>query len=345
MKAVLADRHHADLWWSLSLLFEKRLGWKLWCPYGMNWYDKGYFRFYGDLRKEDPYRFIAKQYLEDTIFKRPNGEMVLRETYEGCLDYPKPNLLTFEEFKETPIDIILCSVHENEEYFAKLKEFQPKAKFIRQVGNELDSLVNHELYPNLLSSATKPFNEFQGKNKVLYRQEFDLNLFKYEPPRFFRNLWSFQNDLGQFPEAWEWWLRLKHNLPDFYFQSFGVTNEQGKIYSKRDFVKKMLEASFHFIVKDWDGYGHAIHNAIALGRPVITKGEYYKGRLADPLLEDGETCLFIDNDVSPVEERIKYWSKPENLRKMCEKAYRRFCEVVDFDEEFKQIKEFLENLK
>ena len=77
---------------------------------------------------------------------------------------------------------------------------------------------------------------------------------------------------------------------------------------------------------------------------MIIKYEYYKGHLADPLLEDGVTCIFIDNDTLPVEDRIKYWSRPDNLRKISKKAHERFCEMVNFDEEFKEIKKFLEKL-
>ena len=64
---ILTDRHHADLAWSLILL-ANRLNAKIFFPYGLEWYDKGYFKMYGDLRRRDPYKFLAKQYLIDTIF-------------------------------------------------------------------------------------------------------------------------------------------------------------------------------------------------------------------------------------------------------------------------------------
>lgn len=331
---ILADRHHADLWWSLSLLAD-RLDAKLYCPSGIEWFDEGYLRLYGDLKKKEPYRWLAKQYLEDTIF-----DGYFRETKYGCIDYPKPNLLTLEEFKNTDIDIIICTVHENEPYFAKLKEFHPKAKFIRQVGNNLDTNVDHNLYPNLLSSAVAPYESFDG-HKVLYRQEFDLNLFKYAPPNNFNNIYSFQNDLGEFEETWEMWARLQHNLKNFNFKSFGIGNMEN-IYPKRDYIKAMLDASFTYHFKPHDGYGHFLHNAMCLGRPLIVKQDYVSHGLITPMLEDEVTCLYIDDKI---EEKIRKWSQPEKLTQMSKQARERFNEVVDFDKEFdSEVKPFFEKL-
>jgi len=337
---VLVGLHHADLWWSLDLLFQKRLGWKLYRPYGISWYDEGYYRIYGDLRRKDPYKFLAKQYLEDTIHDY-NGETGIgRETYEGCVDFPPFNLLTLEQAKQTPIDIIICSVNENEPYFAKLKEFHPNAKFVRHVGNGLDTNINAELYPNLLSSAVAPYNAFKG-HKVLYRQEFDLELFKPLPPYQFKNIYSFQNGLEFDEPAWEEWVKLKHQLRDYTFKSYGVSNDNGRIYPKREYISRMLEASFIFQVKEHEGYGHVIHNAICLGRPMIIRRKDYAGRLADSLLVENETYLEIDKDLP---DKIKHYSEPSRLKEMSRKCAEKFREVVDFDAEFVEIKKFMEEL-
>lgn len=334
---VLADRHHSDLWWSLHLLVEKRLGGKLYVPVGMNWFDEGYYHLYGDLRKRDPFRWLAKEYLEDTIYGNK-----FEESKKGCTDYPLARPLTLDEFKDTPIDIIICSVNENEPYFAKLKEFKPDAKFIRQAGNELDTNINNELYPNLMSSAKSPYNSFDG-NKILYRQEFDLNLFKYSPPKFFNNFYSFQNDMKQFEDTWDLWLNLKHNLDDFNFKSYGVANDDGKIFPKREYIKKMQETSFVYQSKGpWEGYGHVIHNSICMGRPMVIRESDYAKRIAEPLLIDKETCLFIDDDLI---EKIRRASQPDELKRMSEKCRDKFNEIVNFDNEFETIiKPFFNNL-
>lgn len=348
---ILSDFHHSDLFWSLQLL-TNRLGDTLYRPYGMSWYDEGYFKLYGNLRAKDPERWIAKQYLEDTIFQlnpamyRGEGWAIGRETYNGCNEYPFFRTLTLEQAKNIDggIDVIICTVHENEPYFAKLKEFYPNAKFIRQVGNDLDTLIDEELYPNLLSSATMPYNAFKGANKVLYRQEFDLNLFKPTPPTEFKNIYSFQNDLEQFVDTWDFWVGLKHKLRGYKFKSYGVGNDNGKIYPKIEYIKEMLNATFCVQSKGpWEGYGHTIHNAICLGRPMIIKMSDYEGKLAAPLLVKDETYLeMTDPDIV---EKIRYFSEPERYAKMSEKCIQVFKDNVNFDKEFEEkIKPFFENL-
>lgn len=315
----------------------------LYRPYGIEWFDQGYFKLYGNLRAKDPERWIAKQYLVDTIFQETPFIGIGRETYNGCKDYPEFNLLTLDQMKygDTDIDIIICSVNENEPYFAKLKEFYPNAKFIRQVGNDLDTNIDESLYPNLLASAVSPYDAFKG-HKVLYRQEWDLNLFKPELPTNFKNIWSFQNDIEQFEDTWAFWTDLKHKLRDFDFKSYGVGNEQGKIYPKRELYKKMSESTFGFQSKGpWEGYGFTIHNSMWLGRPMIIKFSDYQGRIAEPLLLKDETYLEMDDELP---NKIRSLSEDDIIR-MSEKCMQVFNENVNFEQEWSEkLKPFFENL-
>lgn len=307
----------------------------------MDWFDKGYYCLYGDLRRKEPYRYLAQQYLVDTYYDYDGKTANTRETYQGCVDYPRLNLLTLEQARGTPIDVVICSVNENEEYFARLKEFWPHASFVRHVGNDLDTNINEKLYPNLLASALAPFNTFGG-HKVLYRQEFDLNLFKSQPPRYYRNIYSFQNDIEGFEDVWLFWIDLKHKLPEFNFKSYGVGCEDGKIYPKRTYIDKMLDSSFILQSKGpWEGYGHLIHNAICLGRPMIIKFNDYKGKMAEPLLIKDGTYLEMDGELP---EKIRYFSEPDRLRLMSEKCRTIFKDVVNFDRDFIEIRKFFDEL-
>lgn len=345
---ILADFHHADLWWSLQLLAD-RLGATLYRPYGMEWYDQDYYKLYGNLRAKDPERWIAKQYLVDTLFEiiphRHQYQMLGRETYNGCEDYPLFNVLTLEQAKNTTIDVVICTVHENEPYFAKLKEFYPNAKFIRQVGNDLDTLVDESLYPNLLASATAPFATFKGTNKVLYRQEFPLRLFQPAPNYHdYKHIYSFQNDIEQFEDTWEVWTDLKHKLREFEFKSYGVGCDDGKIISKKHFIFRMADATFLFQSKGpWEGYGHVIHNAMAIGRPMIVKFSDYRGKLAEPLLIKDQT--YLDMDDPELIDKIRFFSQRDNFNRMIQNCQEAFKKNVNFDEEWeKGIKPFFENL-
>lgn len=338
---ILSDHHQADLTWSLHLL-AKRLGAKLYTPYGLEWYDQGYYRLYEHPRKKDPARWLAKQYLQDMFYDFDGETGKSLETINGCLDYPQINLLTLERTKETQIDIVICSVNENQAYFAKLKEFYPNAKFVRHIGNQLDMFTDENSYPNMLASATAPYERF-GKHKVIYRQEFDMNLFKYRPLYNFNNIYSFQNDLEEDEEAWELWLRLRHELRNCNFKNYGVGNHDGKIFSKRTYIEKMLDSTFVFQRKFSEGYGHVVHNAFALGRIMILNPHTYTQGIAAPLLEAYSTYIPI-TDYFTLHKTLSDY-RVSDLQEISQNAHKRFTEVVNFDYEFEdKLKPFFENL-
>jgi hypothetical protein len=73
---------------------------------------------------------------------------------------------------------------------------------------------------------------------------------------------------------------------------------------------------------------------------------YYAGQLAEKLFEDGKTCLEIDNlGPQQIADKILLYADPEEHNTMCENAYLRFKEVVNFDEEEQKIREFLSRLQ
>ncbi len=330
---IFLNRHHSDLYWSLALLLEKRLGWKIFIPAGMEWFDKGYFLMHMHPRKREPFRFMAKWFLVDDLFGNKT-----KQTIKGCEDYPLVNPLTFQEFLDTPIDIIMATNRENEEPFYRLKEFKPKAKFIRQTGNPLDT-VNKERYPNCMYSDKLAYDKSDVPNKILYHQEFDLNIFNYAPPTNTKNIYAFMHHLEEFEDECEMWRQHQRIFPDYNFREFGKGNDDGYIYSKRAMADKMREASFVWEIKNCNGYGHVLHNSMAVGRPMIIRRSDITGRIFEPLFDE-TTCVFTDQM-----ERVWKYQDLGELTKLSEACHKRFQEVVNFDSEYNTvIKPFLERL-
>lgn len=321
---VLANRHQADLWWSLHLL-SKRLDFNLFCPYGMEWFDQGYFRMHEHPDKKDPARYMAKWFLVNDIWGNKAKHSIM-----GCPFYPeiKPLLLD----NDIKLDIIICTNRENEEPFKKYRdERQPQAKLVRQVGNRHD-IVD---YDNGMFSDLESFNENDISHKILYHQEFDLNLFTYEPPRDRKRIYSFQHNLEKYEPAEELWWQHQRQFRDYNFRFYGKGNDDGYIYHKGEYIETMKDASFIWQVKDWDGYSHVIHNAMALGRPMILRRNDIKGKIFEPLCDE-TTCVFTDQI-----ERIR----EINLDKMSKACYERFKQTIDFDQEAVKLKEFFEGLR
>ena len=334
---VFSDFHHNDLFYSLITLFEKRMGWNIYAPIGREWFDRGYWNY----NLEEP---VINQYL--------NMRNVEPEK-DGHHKWIDPNhhsfrkAITLEQFEAMDIDVILASVTNHIEPMLKLqRELKPNAKMILQLGNEPGYWVFN--IHNLLISL-KPRQLQMPYNAVFYHQEFPLDVFSYKPPGletgFMKTIKNFMNCLPHIIDA-PLYHQYKAQLKEFTWKMFGISGDDGIIGTIEEIAKEMQDSTFIWHVKaHGDGFGHIIHNAYACGRPCIVKKSYYKDRWGETLLSDGQTCL--DLEQGTLEEnikRIRFFSRPEEHQRLCENAYNRFKSLVNFDAEFKQIKEFLNKL-
>ena len=165
MKNVFCDYHHSDLFHSMHLLFEKRMGYNLFRPIGLDWYTSGFWKYH-------KWMDVVKQYLE---FR---GDEILRDGYYECPDPTHSSFtkaVTFEQFKRMQIDIIVATVPENTKCYWELRKiYKPRAKLIQEVGNQWSEFDFN--YIDNMMFATLHY-EIPDKIKcVQLRQEFDLNL-------------------------------------------------------------------------------------------------------------------------------------------------------------------------
>ena len=163
---VLMDFHHHDLWESMELLAD-RLGWTLYRPIGMEWYEQGYWnherKFWGDA--------VARQYLQswdtDTDGLRPDWSHIGR-FYK---------LLTLDEARDLRPDLVLSSLAHNHEGFARFAS-EVGAMFGLQIGNVRFSGQDMaedrwDLAAFGLVSGIMPV--VPPKPHVVYHQEFDIS--------------------------------------------------------------------------------------------------------------------------------------------------------------------------
>ena len=335
MTNVLCDYHHGALYYSMHLLFE-RLGWKLFRPIGYDWYKRGYWR-YSNLPE------TIKMYLQEP----PKEFMVEDGIYcialqEGTKTY-NHNAITFKRFAEMDFDFIVATVYNHEEPFHKLiQKHKPDAVLIRQMGNT-GEVFNPGICKNVLNSTISQLPA--NINTVHYHPEFSLEDFRYTTPETHNVISSLLHCLPRTVDA-PLWYDYKKSMSDFVWRMYGVEGEDG-VPPEHLKAKVMRASSFIWHLK-WggDGYGFLVHNAYACGRPCIVKGSYYRGKSADALFQDSVTC--IDLELGTKEENIKkirYFSEPERHLQMCENAYKRFKEEVDFDKEIEEIKEFLKRAR
>lgn len=363
---IFTDFHHSSLLNSLILLFEKRLKGTCLRPIGVEWFEKGFWDIYRHPATVQQYLGIGGATPDGSaqlnllsatgdVFdehKKTEGLYFCQDIVSG--QYNKA--ITFDAFLKLPIDIVIASIPQHLEPFKKLCAIHPsRPKLIFQIGNQWDGR-NTAL--NIMASAK--MLPIEGVNFISYHQEFDLDIFKPEGPTMGfpsgdilwpeKNIFSFVNCFDiqdHFKYDWQLFQEIEKLMPDWNFKVYGGQCRNGPVGPASEVAKRMAQARFIWHTKaGGDGYGHVIHNIAAVGRPMIVRRMYYQGKMAEPLIKDGETAIVIDGlNNQEIVNKINYYNDPERYGKLCENAYKNFKNIVDFDKEAEQIKDFLTRLQ
>jgi hypothetical protein len=348
---VFTDFHHASLLNSLIMLFEGRLGGKVYRPIGMEWAQEGFWKVYDHpatqaqfLSLNQGYRPIDGTQSVNQIIPSDNPDVYFcRDIDSG--EYNRA--ITLETFKKMPIDIVIASIPQHIEPFKALIDlYKPGAKLIYQVGNSWT--INDGYAPNIMASAIVN-GVPSGTNFITYHQEFDLHNFCPNVGVPDKNVYSFVNCFNiqdHLSQDWQLFQEVERLLPDWTFRSYGGQCRDGAAHGSKELASKMQEAKFIWHTKrGGDGYGHCLFNSAAVGRPIIAKRQYYENKLGYELMLDRHTCISIDN-MTPEEiaKKINYYSEPDRYSQMCRNVYQNFKSIVDFDKEELEIRAFLERL-
>lgn len=349
---VLADFHHEDLYHSLHLLFEKRLGWELYRQIGTEWYHNDFWMVYNHPDTANQYLGIhlteewakirernAGMYCtmpNETAYEEQEGIYFIPDYVRGCA-YKG---ITFEKFKEMRFDIVVSSMPPHIERFNRLiAKYQPGAKHIFQVGNNWS--VSGFNVKNILSSSKKA-NPGKDQNFVFYHQEFDLGRFKHikcSSPRSVLNMMHLLKGAGltKFNE-------FKTSMPNWRWSAHGSGNPDGPILTENIPESFQQHGFLWHYKREGDGFGYNAFNALASGRPIITHKSFFSGMTLEPLLVDGKTCINLDGRSK--EEVINLLeAAASDHDRWAEEAHAHFKSVVDYEAEAERIKVFLQNLK
>lgn len=338
---VFVDYHHGDLFFSLHLLFEERLGWKLYRPIGNDWFTEGYWKI------AEPYGNAPdtiEQYLGITNdgyvpYKHLNGDHLRMD--DGTYRVLDPThhwiqkAISLDVFKSMPFDLIISSLPCHDGPFLDLRnKYQPKAKVISQMGNwKQTTELRHVLY-------SMPYIPRPGQHALYYHQEIDRNLFKPTPlPRYGKPKIISMVNLLPYPEIYQ---AFKSSMPDLEFRAYGAGCPDGAMNGAAEIAPTVAEATFGWHIKPFDGFSHTAMAWMASGRAVITRMDevHEYGWDAPRLFMPGDTCLALGPHFAENVQMIRLaLPAAEALGRA---AAKRFDEVCNYEEEFLKIKSFLE---
>jgi hypothetical protein len=343
---VLIDFHHDCLYEAMELL-AARLGWTMYRPIGMAWYEDEYWnherKWHGSA--------VAQQYLQPWGNDEPTRRL---NTFHGRWQ----NTMTVDEAHASPPDIVLSSLAHNHEGFHRLAT-EVGATFGLQIGNvrfsEQDMAEDRwDLAAFGLVSGLMPVTP--PKPHVVYHQEFDAHDFRHavpvrEGPLRIR---SFVQCYPQDTPAYQYWQHTAALAPEYDWKVFGAYGEappdeyQAGNLDRCYLVGEEMRASdIGWHAKRWsDGFGHVIHQWFSVGRPVIGFRDYYKDQLAGALWVEGETAFDLGSRTpgEVVDLLRRFDEEPDYHRIVSQNAARRFREVVDYDAEAADIRRMLESV-
>lgn len=334
---VLADFHHHALWESLRLLFEVRFGWSLYRPYGMEWYEEGFWNYerqqWGDA--------VARQYLHPWDDDEDHGDHFTRWDRK----YPGQTfkMVTLPQFRSQRWDYVIATLDHNEPAFHRLAG-EVGARYGIEIGNQWGGHA-FQLRPFVLSGVMpNPAPVFCPS--VVVRQEFDADvMFRASPPPMDPPVAaSFVNCFPTAP-TYPRWRAVADLVPEIDWKVYGPYCEgaedrfrAGDIERVPDIADRMREATFGWHDKHWsDGFGHVIHNWLAIGRPPIGTMAYYTGEIdgqrrivADLLIPD-RTCVDTTGKGPEwIADRIRgFLRDPESYRQMGAEAAALYRSKID----------------
>lgn len=335
---------HSDLYYSLHLLFEKRLGAQLFCPEGLEWYKKGFVK----LR---PSISIGKIDTIDDVLKNPYCECERLELVDGVYHYHRKmeldkgyyiqKAITFDQFLEMDFDLVVTTFYQHEKTFHDLvRQYKPHTVFIRQIGNIHEKPLG--FCKNVLLGQLTPMPP--DINYIIYHPE-HYEGYRYTPPSNHKTVKNFADDLPSYPVDLDTWIFCESVLKDLSFKMHGRKGRDGSIPHLL-MPQAMKDSAFVWHTKGHGGGGFVARQALACGRPCIVRKNYamWHYELAKDLFMDSVNCVDLDLGVERGIKLIREWAEPERHVEMCKATAEQFKKDVNFAEEAERIKEWIGNL-
>ena len=326
---VLVDRHQADLFYAMQLLFEDSLGLEVYTPIGYEWFDRGYWQF----GHQHLGRALADQYLriDARYVAAPDRWQTTDPAHSGRVI----RCVTLDQFRALGgWSHIVATVQDNQAGFARLAA-EVGAKYVYQVGNTRQQ-CDWGLDPLTLVSSEVPI---VGRG-VRMHQPFDHRItFRFrQPDEAGPVVSSFVNLMPRLVD-WPLWLGYQSHLPEFATRVYGIDGPDGNLHPVAAIADAMAASAFGLHLKpSGDGFGHVLHNWVAVGRPLIGRASYYRGQLGERFWQDGVTCIDLDQR-GPDENAAlirDVWADRDRYGAMC-RAIRAEFDRIDWDAELREI--------
>lgn len=290
----------------------------------------------------------SKNYRPKFRPKPPVNDFVWNESYttKKAKEEFGDNVLVLskDEIIEEKPDILFITAYENQEEVIKelynpLKSF---SKLVAYSGNDYwDGAYDFSVIKNYLCADYTGYTlaKKYNVNHLYYRPYVNYDFFKYQGV-------SDSNLFGSYINQYQ---KLFTQEFDFCKNIFASCNQLShRLCDSRplDFVINTLRESIATIhIKRIEGYGYSIIESMAAGRPVFLHRQLAENKSYKNWAIEGLTAYYF-NDAQEFENKALAFYENQEFRhsqqEACAKAIRK---MINNDEQFSNLKNFLNNLK
>jgi len=250
---------------------------------------------------------------------------------------------TFEELLHIKPDVVLCSCWEQIVGATKTARALGAKLVVRAGNNNVPYNKSHSEF--LISNDTHTYNRCDIKNKLLFYLPPDYDFYhklsrcedSFIVPsyiHFYEKYWV---------ESWKTYNSIRRLNNDVAFIPFGVSdgNRTPNLTQAIDVRRTLGISRLLLHIKELEGYGWSLLEAISCGIPVVANKGYTVGKTCEHFLIEGKTARFLYKDTS---EFRKVFDDTESLAKISEEGPKFIREFINVEEQYSKIKKFFEEV-
>lgn len=251
--------------------------------------------------------------------------------------------LTYAEVLDIKPDVVLCLCYEQLSESRKLSQ-KIGAKFVVRTGNN-NIPYNKQHSDFLISNDTYTYINCDIPNKLFFYMPPDYGFYCKQPwyndSRLVTSYIHFYDRYWK--DSWSIYNNIKRNNKDFVFINFGVNDnpiDNLNITEPADIVRTLGISRGLLHVKEQEGYGWSLLEAISCGIPVIAFKPYVVGKTCEHFLIEGITAILINNS----NEFRNAILDVDTLSTISEKGHKFIREFINEEEQYSKIKTFFEEV-
>ena len=252
--------------------------------------------------------------------------------------------ITYQEFLDIKPDVILCLCWEQLRGATRIAKEAGSTLVVRAGNNNVPYNCSHSKF--LISNDAHTYNNCNIQNK----------LFFYLPPDYdfyTKQIWQ-QNSFivssyihhysSYWPRSWNIYDSIRRSNTDIAFLGFGVSNDN--IYSPHlvytEDVRRTLSISRCMLhIKELEGYGWSLLEAISCGIPVIALKSFVVGKTCEDFLIEGKTVIFLQDGITDFRKAFNDTNLLYGISEIGPKFIREF---VNPAEQYEKVKKFFEGV-